>query len=136
MCIRYGRQFGFTISFHIIFPAITIGLASSLAVLEGCWLRTDVYKRQLHNAAIAVVDEDASPLSARITSAFYPPHFTRPEMVTSAEADAGMDAGRYTFAVNIPPNFQRDVLASKPAEIQLNVDATRMSQAFTGSRCE
>lgn len=87
----------------------------------------------LHNAAIAVVDEDASPLSARITSAFYPPHFTRPAMVTSAEADAGMDAGRYTFAVNVPPNFQRDVLAGRPAEIQLNVDATRMSQAFTGS---
>lgn len=87
----------------------------------------------LHNAAIAVVDEDASPLSARITSAFYPPHFTRPEMVTSAEADAGMDAGRYTFVVNVPPNFQRDVLAGRPAEIQLNVDATRMSQAFTGS---
>jgi ABC-2 type transport system permease protein len=87
----------------------------------------------LHNAPIAVVDEDASPLSARITSAFYPPHFTSPQMVTSAEADAGMDAGRYTFSVNIPPNFQRDVLAGKPAEIQLNVDATRMSQAFTGS---
>lgn len=33
-------QFGFTISFHIIFPAITIGLASYLAVLEGAWLRT------------------------------------------------------------------------------------------------
>lgn len=33
-------QFGFTVSFHIIFPAITIGLASYLAVLEGCWLRT------------------------------------------------------------------------------------------------
>lgn len=87
----------------------------------------------LHNAAIAVVDEDVSPLSARITSAFYPPHFTRPAMVTSAEADAGMDAGRYTFVVNLPPNFQRDVLAGRPAEIQLNVDATRMSQAFTGS---
>ncbi len=87
----------------------------------------------LHNAAIAVVDEDASPLSARITSAFYPPHFTRPEMITSAEADAGMDAGRYTFAVNIPPNFQRDVLAGRAPELQLNVDATRMSQAFTGN---
>lgn len=33
-------QFGFTISFHIIFPAITIGLASYLVVLEACWLRT------------------------------------------------------------------------------------------------
>jgi cytochrome d ubiquinol oxidase subunit I len=31
-------QFGFTISFHIIFPAITIGLASYLAVLEALWL--------------------------------------------------------------------------------------------------
>ncbi|WP_415831796.1 cytochrome ubiquinol oxidase subunit I [Kerstersia similis] len=33
-------QFGFTVSFHIIFPAITIGLASYLAVLEACWLKT------------------------------------------------------------------------------------------------
>lgn len=33
-------QFGFTISFHILFPAITIGLASYLTVLEAYWLRT------------------------------------------------------------------------------------------------
>jgi cytochrome d ubiquinol oxidase subunit I len=33
-------QFGFTISFHFIFPSFTIGLASYLAVLEGLWLRT------------------------------------------------------------------------------------------------
>src|SRR5215218_8808195 len=33
-------QFGFTISFHIIFPAFTIGLASWLAALEFQWLRT------------------------------------------------------------------------------------------------
>jgi cytochrome bd ubiquinol oxidase subunit I len=33
-------QFAFTISFHIVFPAITIGLASYLAVLEACWLRS------------------------------------------------------------------------------------------------
>jgi cytochrome d ubiquinol oxidase subunit I len=31
-------QFGFTISFHIVFPAITIGLGSYLAVLEALWL--------------------------------------------------------------------------------------------------
>jgi len=39
-------QFGFTISFHIIFPAITIGLASYLAVLEGLWLwkRDETYR--------------------------------------------------------------------------------------------
>lgn len=33
-------QFGFTISFHFIFPAFSIGLASYLAVLEALWLRT------------------------------------------------------------------------------------------------
>ena len=33
-------QFGFTISFHIVFPALTIGLASYLVVLEGTWLHT------------------------------------------------------------------------------------------------
>ncbi|MGF7007660.1 cytochrome ubiquinol oxidase subunit I [Aminobacter sp. BE322] len=43
-------QFGFTISFHIIFPAITIGLASYLAVLEGLWLwkRDTVYRDLYH----------------------------------------------------------------------------------------
>jgi cytochrome d ubiquinol oxidase subunit I len=40
-------QFAFTISFHIIFPAITIGLATYLAVLEGLWLKTanEVYQQ-------------------------------------------------------------------------------------------
>lgn len=33
-------QFGFTISFHIVFPAITIGLACYLTVLEALWLLT------------------------------------------------------------------------------------------------
>lgn len=43
-------QFGFTITFHIIFPAITIGLASYLAVLEACWLRTrDTVYRDLYH---------------------------------------------------------------------------------------
>jgi cytochrome d ubiquinol oxidase subunit I len=43
-------QFGFTVSFHIIFPAITIGLASYLAVLEGLWLRKkDTVYRDLYH---------------------------------------------------------------------------------------
>lgn len=43
-------QFAFTVSFHIIFPAITIGLASYLAVLEGLWLKTheEVYRDLYH----------------------------------------------------------------------------------------
>ncbi|WP_321844390.1 ABC transporter permease [Paraburkholderia bannensis] len=87
----------------------------------------------LHMAPIAVIDNDVSPLSQRIIHAFYPPHFLAPQAVTPEQADRGMDAGNYTFVLNIPPNLQRDVLAGRAAEIQLNVDATRMSQAFTGS---
>ncbi len=87
----------------------------------------------LHNAPIAIVDEDNSALSQRIASAFYPPQFTPPAMIDYGRVDPGMDAGLYTFALVIPPNFQRDVLARRSPALQLNVDATRMSQAFTGS---
>jgi ABC-2 type transport system permease protein len=87
----------------------------------------------LHKAAIAIVDEDASPLSARIVAAFFPPQFTPPRLIAPNQVDAGLDAGRYTFVLGIPPNFQRDVLAGRPSALQLNVDATRMSQAFSGS---
>lgn len=87
----------------------------------------------LHKAPIAIVDEDGSPLSARITSAFYPPNFQTPILISLRELDPGMDEGRYTFALDIPPDFQRDVLAGRSPAIQLNVDATRMSQAFAGS---
>ncbi len=52
-------QFAFTISFHIIFPAFTIGLASWLAVVEWRWLKTgnpvyrDVYKFWIKIFAVA-----------------------------------------------------------------------------------
>jgi len=87
----------------------------------------------LHNASIAIVDEDGSPLSARLASSFYPPHFKVPEMISLTEMDSGMDNGVYTFVIDIPPDFQRDVLAGRSPALQVNVDATRMSQAFTGN---
>ena len=86
----------------------------------------------LNHAPIAVVDEDQSPVSSRIVTAFYPPYFTVPQLISQHEMDSRMDAGRDTFALDIPPNFQRDLLAGKVPTIQLNVDATRMTQAFTG----
>ena len=87
----------------------------------------------LNKAPIAVVNEDRSPLSWRIISAFYPPYFLPPEVIDQADMDARMDAGLDTFALDIPPNFQSDLLAGRQPTVQLNVDATRMSQAFTGS---
>ena len=87
----------------------------------------------LTNASIAIVDEDRSPLSERITDAFYPPYFQSPVRISQVEMDARMDAGLDTFALDIPTNFQRDVLAGRRPTIQLNVDATRMSQALSGN---
>src|SRR5690554_3848642 len=86
----------------------------------------------LNRAAIAVVDEDGSPLSGRIIDALYPPYFVPPVLIDQSEMDSRMDAGLDTFALDIPPGFQRDLLAGRAPTIQLNVDATRMSQAFTG----
>ena len=107
----------------LIVFAFTISVYSSATVLPG----------SLHLAPIAIADMDQSQLSNRIVNSFYRPWFLPPEMITADEMDAGLDAGRYTFAVNIPPDFQRDVLAGRQPDIQVNVDATRMSQAFTGN---
>ncbi|NLL37420.1 MAG: ABC transporter permease [Fretibacterium sp.] len=87
----------------------------------------------LHKVPIAIVDEDASQLSAAIVSAFYPPRFQSPELLSMNEVDPGMDSGTYTFAIVIPPGFERDVRAGRSPALQLNVDATRMTQAFTGN---
>jgi ABC-2 type transport system permease protein len=87
----------------------------------------------LNRAPIAIVDEDNSPLSARIADAFQAPWFLPPAMISQAEMDARMDAGLDTFALDIPPEFQRDLLAGRMPTIQLNVDATRVSQAISGS---
>lgn len=87
----------------------------------------------LHKAPIAVVDEDRSQLSSQIVDAFQLPYFNSPELIDPMEMDRGMDDGRFTFALDIPPDFQRDVLAGRRPLIQLNVDATKTSQAFTGT---
>lgn len=88
---------------------------------------------QLNKTPIAIVDEDRSPLSMRIADAFLAPYFMPPLAIAQPEMDRRMDAGLDIFALDIPPDFQRDVLAGARPTIQLNVDATRMSQAFAGS---
>ncbi|MBW7981685.1 ABC transporter permease [Enterobacillus tribolii] len=87
----------------------------------------------LHMAPIAIADQDQSQLSTRIVNSFYAPYFITPAMIDANQIDPLLDEGSYTFALNIPPNFQRDVLAGRQPAIQLNVDATRMSQAFLGN---
>jgi ABC-2 type transport system permease protein len=88
---------------------------------------------ELHKVPIAFVDEDRSTLSMRIMDAFYRPRFLPPEMVSAEAADAGMDEGIYTFIITIPPAFEKKVLQGRHPALQLNIDATRMSQAGIGA---
>ena len=109
--------------------AVLIVYAFSLSI----YTSSTAMPESLSKATIAIIDEDQSPLSGRIAGAFYLPYFLPPRDITAQEMDARMDVGLDTFALDIPPDFQRDLLAGKAPTIQLNVDATRMSQAFSGA---
>jgi ABC-2 type transport system permease protein len=89
--------------------------------------------QEVHNASVGIVDEDHSELSRRIAHAFLAPYFQTPQPVAERNIVPLMNAGRYTFVIDIPPNFQRDVRAGRAPAIQLNVDATAMIQAGLGS---
>lgn len=103
------------------------------AFSAGIWLAATAMPDPLNAAAIAIVDDDRTPLSARLADAFQPPRFLPPRHIAPAEMDARMDSGLDTFALQVPAGFQRDLLARRSPALQLNVDATRMAQAYTGS---
>ena len=87
----------------------------------------------LQSAPIAIVDEDRTPLSMRMTDSLYPPYFQKPTVTSQQDADLGIDTGRYSFSIDIPPNFQSDVIAGRNPGLQLNVDGTLVSQAYIGA---
>src|SRR5579862_896414 len=89
--------------------------------------------QEVHNASIAIVDEDHSELSRRIAQVLLPPYFLPPQAIAEPDVVPLMNAGRYTFVVDIPPNFERDVLGGRRPTLQVNVDATAMVQAGLGS---
>ncbi|HUC50863.1 MAG TPA: ABC transporter permease [Xanthobacteraceae bacterium] len=89
--------------------------------------------QELHNASIAIVDEDRSTLSRRIAHAFLPPYFQTPQSIAERDIVPLMNAGKYTFVVDIPPNFERDVLGGREPALQIDVDATAMVQAGLGA---
>ncbi|MBX6743145.1 MAG: ABC transporter permease [Acetobacteraceae bacterium] len=88
---------------------------------------------ELRNASIAVVDEDHSALSQRIIQAFRPPFFRPPEVIPLTEVDRRIDAGRNTFVLDIPPDFQADLLVGRSPAIQVNVDAAAVMRAGIGA---
>lgn len=99
----------------------------------GVYVAASAMSTDINKAPIAIVDEDHSPLSWRIGGAFYPPYFLPPERIAFSAVDRYLDTGKVTFVIQIPANFERDVLAGRRPAVQVNVDATRMSQAFIGA---
>lgn len=88
---------------------------------------------EVDNASIAVVDEDRSQLSQRLVDVLQPPYFKPPVLIDAADMDRAMDLGRYIFVIEIPAQFEADVLKYRQPSIQINVDATAMSQAGNGA---
>ncbi|MRR38158.1 ABC transporter permease, partial [bacterium] len=88
---------------------------------------------QMRNGAVAIVDEDQTPLSARIRAAIGPPYFKTPRMIEYKDTDQALNRGDYVFIVDIPPRFQQDVLAGKNPVIGLNIDATAIAHAKIGT---
>ena len=88
---------------------------------------------EARDLTIGVVDEDQSDLSGRLLGALNPPLIKRAVLITANEIDPNMDDGRLVFVLEIPPRFEQDLLAGRQASLQLNIDATAMSQAGNGA---
>lgn len=87
----------------------------------------------VNNASIAIVDEDHSTLSRAIANALYPPYFKTPVLISADEVDASMDLDRFMFVVEIPPMFEEDVRRGRQPSVQINIDATAVTQASLGN---
>ncbi|MBA3908566.1 MAG: hypothetical protein C0524_01500 [Rhodobacter sp.] len=87
----------------------------------------------VEQAAVAVVDDDRSALSRRLIAALQEPMFRPPVLIEAGQVDRAMDLGRYVFVIEIPPRFEADLTAGRQTALQINVDATAMSQAGNGA---
>ncbi|MFH3480428.1 ABC transporter permease [Xanthobacter variabilis] len=103
------------------------------AFTAAIYIQANGMKHDLHRATIGVVDEDNSALSHAILDAFLPPRFQPPVSLDPGRVDKEMDAARYTFVLNFPPDFQSDVLAGRSPSVQLLIDATALMQAGLGA---
>jgi ABC-2 type transport system permease protein len=84
------------------------------------------------NASVAIVDEDDSAVSRRIRDSLLPPLFLTPQKLPYSQINRAMNAGQYTFIIDIPPKFQRDLEKDASPTVEVIADATAMSQAGRG----
>lgn len=107
---------------------VLIGYVFTFAVYsEATAMRTDV-----NDAKVAVIDDDRSTLSDRIKDALRPPYFRPPVEIDRSSLDGLMDKGAFAFILDIPHGLEAHFLAGRNPAIQVNVDATSISQAGVG----
>ena len=85
------------------------------------------------NLSVGIVDEDGSDLSREIAEGLVRPTFQPAVHIKASEIDTKMDKGELLFVVEIPSNFQANILAQRKTEVQINVDATAVAQAGNGA---
>ena len=90
-------------------------------------------KTEVRDANIGIVDEDRSALSRQIVSALLPPIFKRVETISPRQVDPAMDTGELVFVLDIPPRLEADLLSGRSGQVQLDIDATAMTQAGNGA---
>jgi ABC-2 type transport system permease protein len=90
-------------------------------------------KTEVTDARIAIVDSDRSALSTRIQDGLLKPYFRRPDAIDRSAVDLAMDTGAYAFVLDVPPRLEADVLMGRAPSLQLNIDATAMTQAAVGA---
>ena len=108
---------------------VLVGYAFSVAVYT---VATGA-STEARDLTIGVVDEDQSDLSGRLLGALNPPLIKRSVLISAKEIDSNLDDGRLVFVLEIPPRFEKDLLSGRQASMQLNIDATAMSQAGNGA---
>lgn len=87
---------------------------------------------EVRHASVAIMDADHSVLSYQIRDSLLEPYFKPPVEVKREEIDAAMDKSNYVFVLDIPANFERDVVAGRSPTIQVLADATSVTQAGIG----
>jgi ABC-2 type transport system permease protein len=91
------------------------------------------WKVEVSDAPVGIIDYDQSRLSKQFRDALIPPLFKAPIIMGPELASESLRSGKIIFLIEIPPNFEANVLARRQPAIQIQSDATAMTQAAFGS---
>ncbi|WP_102798209.1 ABC transporter permease [Bowmanella denitrificans] len=129
---RHVWQLGVKELFSLKADPVLLGLIFYIFSIAVYTVATGV-NFEVRNAAVAVVDEDDSALSRQIAAALLAPQFQPAVKISARQLDMVLEQGEFVFVLVFPPDFERDVLEGKQPQVQLNVDASAMTQAGNGA---